>query len=139
MYSYSNDKIEQAYKAANEIYAAYGVDTDKAMEELKKIPVSIHCWQGDDVAGFENLGGSSGGIMATGNYPGRARNGEELRQDMDKALSLIPGKNRVNLHAMYAETNGKKVGRDEITFEHFEKWVEWAKEKVLGLILILRF
>ena len=133
MYSYSNDKIEQAYKAANEIYAAYGVDTDKAMEELKKIPVSIHCWQGDDVAGFENLGGSSGGIMATGNYPGRARNGEELRQDMDKALSLIPGKNRVNLHAMYAETNGKKVGRDEITFEHFEKWVEWAKEKGIGI------
>ena len=113
MFSYSSDKVEKAYAAAKEVYAAYGVDTDKVMEDMKKIPVSIHCWQGDDVVGFENVGGASGGgIMATGNYPGRARNGDELRQDMDKALSLIPGKNRVNLHAMYAETNGKKVDRD---------------------------
>lgn len=134
MFSFSNDMIEQAYKTAKEIYAAYGVDTDKVMEEMKKIPVSIHCWQGDDVVGFENVGGTSGGgIMATGNYPGRARNGDELRKDMDKALSLIPGKNRVNLHAMYAETDGKKVDRDEITIEHFERWVDWAKEKGIGI------
>ena len=134
MFLYSSDKIEQAYKAAKEIYAEYGVDTDKVMEDMKKIPVSIHCWQGDDVAGFENVSGTSGGgIMATGNYPGRARNGDELRQDMDKALSLIPGKNRVNLHAMYAETNGKKVDRDEITVEHFQRWIDWAKDKGIGI------
>ncbi|NLX76874.1 MAG: L-rhamnose isomerase [Clostridiaceae bacterium] len=134
MFSYSSDKVEKAYAAAKEVYAAYGVDTDKVMEEMKKIPVSIHCWQGDDVVGFENVSGTSGGgIMATGNYPGRARNGDELRQDMDKALSLIPGKSRVNLHAMYAETDGKKVDRDELTVEHFQRWIDWAKDKGIGI------
>lgn len=134
MYLYRNERIEQDYRIAKEIYAGFGVDTDKAIEDMKKIPVSIHCWQGDDVAGFENAGGlTSGGIMTTGNYPGRARNGDELRQDIDKALSLIPGRNRVNLHAMYAETGGRKVERDEITIEHFQRWIDWAKEKGIGM------
>lgn len=129
-----NDRIHQAYAAAKEVYAQYGVDTEKAMQQLKEVPISLHCWQGDDVAGFESSDGlSGGGIMATGNYPGRARNGDELRQDLDKALSLIPGKHRVNLHAIYAETNGKPVGRDELTIEHFQNWVAWAKDKGLGL------
>ncbi len=131
---YGNEKVNQAYEAAREIYAQFGVDTDIVMKEITKIPISLHCWQGDDVIGFEAAGGtSSGGIMATGNYPGRARNANELRQDLDKALSLIPGKHRVNLHAIYAETNGRKVARDELSFEHFENWVEWAKEKGIGL------
>lgn len=130
----NSEKINQAYEAARDIYAQYGVDTEKVMEELRSIPISLHCWQGDDVSGFESSEGlSGGGIMATGNYPGRARNGSELRQDLDKALSLIPGKHRVNLHAIYAETGGKAVGRDELSFEHFENWVAWAREKEIGL------
>ncbi len=132
---YSIEKINRAYNDAKEIYAEYGVDAGKVIDEMRKVPVSLHCWQGDDVAGFEISGGgtSGGGIMATGNYPGRARNAVELRQDLDKALSLIPGKHKVNLHAMYAETDGKPVGRNELSFEHFKNWVEWAKEKGIGL------
>ena len=90
------------YEKAREIYKNFGVDTDKAIEVLKKIKVSMHCWQGDDVAGFDRVGSLSGGIQATGNYPGKARNSKELMQDMDKALSLIPGKHKINLHASYA-------------------------------------
>jgi L-rhamnose isomerase len=128
------EKVNQAYAAAKEIYAQYGVDTENVMEKIRKIPISLHCWQGDDVAGFESSSGiSGGGIMATGNYPGRARNGAELRQDLDKALSLIPGKQRVNLHAMYAETDVIPVGRDELTIDHFKNWVDWAKAKGIGL------
>ncbi len=134
MFPQKEENVNKAYALAKEMYAEYGVDTDKVMEKMKAIPISLHCWQGDDVAGFENAGGTDGGgIMATGNYPGRARTAGELRQDLDMALSLIPGKHKVNLHAIYAETNGASVGRDELTFEHFKKWVEWAKEKGIGL------
>jgi len=126
--------VERSYEIAKEIYASYGVDTDQVIEKMKTFPVSLHCWQGDDVTGFEGLQGiTGGGILATGNYPGRARNGDELRQDIDKAMSLIPGKQRLNLHAMYVETDGKKVDRDEIEVTHFSRWLDWAKEKGIGI------
>jgi L-rhamnose isomerase len=126
--------VNKSYEIAKEIYASYGVDTDSVLERMKTFPISMHCWQGDDVTGFEGLSGiTGGGILATGNYPGRARNGDELRQDMDKAMSLIPGKQRLNLHAMYAETDGKKVDRDEIEVQHFSQWIEWAKERQMGI------
>jgi L-rhamnose isomerase len=125
--------IEQAYKLASERYAALGVDTEKAMDRLAKIAISLHCWQGDDVGGFESAEGlSGGGIMATGTYPGKARTADELRTDIEKALSLIPGKHRLNLHAMYAETKGK-VDRDKLEPKHFASWVEWAKANGLGM------
>ena len=132
---YNENIINENYERAKEIYASFGIDTDKVLEEIKKIPISIHCWQGDDVEGFEVAaeGVDGGGIMATGNHPGKARNAEELRQDLDKAMSLIPGKHRVNLHAMYAETDGKFVDRDEIGPEHFKNWIDWAKERGIGL------
>ncbi|HZJ57660.1 MAG TPA: L-rhamnose isomerase [Clostridia bacterium] len=132
---YNERDINKGYERAKELYASLGVDTEKVMEDIKKIPISIHCWQGDDVGGFEVEadGVLGGGILATGNYPGKARNAVELRQDLDKAMSLIPGKHRVNLHASYAETGGKFVDRDEIAPEHFENWVAWAKEKGIGL------
>jgi L-rhamnose isomerase len=126
-------KIEQAYDLAKERYAALGVDTDTAMKKLAGIPISLHCWQGDDVVGFEDPDrGLSGGIMATGNYPGKARTPEELRQDLDKAYSLIPGNHRLNLHAIYLETD-KPVPRNEIRPEHFAGWVDWAKANNHGL------
>lgn len=132
---YEEKTINENYERAKEVYSAFGVDTDKVLEDIKDIQVSIHCWQGDDVGGFEanTEGLAGGGILATGNYPGKARNGEELRQDLDKAMSLIPGKHRVNLHAIYAETDGKFVERDEITVEHFDKWINWAKERGIGM------
>jgi len=135
MVSFNYEKnIEKNYEYAKEVYAGFGVDTDKVLEEMKDIRISLHCWQGDDVTGFEGLDGlSGGGILATGSYPGKARNGEELRQDLEMALSLIPGKHRVNLHALYAETGGKKVERDELEVEHFRRWIDWAREKGLGL------
>lgn len=128
------ESIEKAYKAAQQRYAELGVDTDKAMEKLSSIAVSLHCWQGDDVGGFEKAeeGLSGGGIMATGAYPGRARTADELRMDLEKALSLIPGKHRLNLHAMYAETKGK-VERNELSPEHFAAWIDWAKANGLGM------
>ena len=114
-------QIEQAYKLAGERYAELGVDTDKAMDRLSRIAISLHCWQGDDVGGFESAEGlSGGGIMATGAYPGKARTADELRADVEKTLSLIPGKHRLNLHAMYAETRGK-VDRNELEPKHFAK------------------
>lgn len=126
--------IENAYELAKQSYAAIGVDTEKAMSALAKIAVSLHCWQGDDVGGFENPDGElGGGIMATGNYMGKARTADELRTDLEKAYSLIPGKHRLNLHAIYAETNGKKVDRNELAPEHFTNWIAWAKENGLGL------
>lgn len=125
--------ISKNYELAKEQYAALGVDTDKAVEELEKIKISIHCWQGDDVTGFENAGQLTGGIQATGNYPGKARTAEELRQDILKALSLIPGNHKINLHACYAETEGEKVDRNELEPKHFYRWVEWAKQNGLGL------
>jgi len=125
--------IEQAYKLASERYADLGVDTEKAMDRLSRIAISLHCWQGDDVGGFESAEGlSGGGIMATGAYPGKARTADELRADVEKTLSLIPGKHRLNLHAMYAETKGK-VDRNELEPKHFASWVQWAKANGLGM------
>ncbi|PKM68289.1 MAG: L-rhamnose isomerase [Firmicutes bacterium HGW-Firmicutes-2] len=130
----NKNRIEESYKIAKEMYKELGVDTDAAIKKLATIPVSVHCWQGDDVSGFENPDGPlSGGIQATGNYPGKARTPEELRTDMEKAFSLIPGKKRVNLHALYLETKGEKIDRDQIEPKHFENWVNWAKEQNLGL------
>ena len=125
--------IEQAYALAREQYAEYGVDCEKAMELLRRIPISLHCWQTDDVGGFENSMGLSGGIQATGNYPGKARTADEVRGDLEKALSLVPGKHRLALHAIYAETGGRKVERDELAPEHFARWMEWAKSQGIGL------
>jgi L-rhamnose isomerase len=126
-------KIEKAYDAARQLYAELGVDTEKALEQLSSIAISLHCWQGDDVGGFESAEGlSGGGIMATGAYPGKARTADELRADLDKALSLIPGKHRLNLHAMYAETGGK-VERNELTAEHLASWIDWAKANGMGM------
>lgn len=127
-------EIENAYALARKRYEDFGVDTETAQEHLKKISVSIHCWQGDDVGGFENDEGlTGGGIQATGSYPGKARNADELRSDLDKALSLIPGKHRLNLHAIYAETGGRSVDRDKLEPEHFSNWVDWAKKNGIGL------
>lgn len=132
---YREELVKEGYERAKEVYKAFGVDTDEVLKQMEDISISLHCWQGDDVTGFEEDvdGLSGGGILATGNYPGRARNGEELRQDLDKAMSLIPGKHRVNLHAIYAETDGKFVERDEIGPEHFEKWIAWASDRGIGL------
>jgi len=127
-------KIEQTYKLARERYARLGVNTDRALKELGSVSVSLHCWQGDDVGGFENLGQElGGGLAVTGSYPGRARTPEELRADFIKALSFIPGRHRFNLHACYAETGGRKVERDELRPEHFSDWIAWAKSNRLGL------
>lgn len=126
--------VKERYEAAKEIYRAVGVDTDAALEALKNIPVSMHCWQGDDVSGFDGAGALSGGIQATGNYPGRARTPEELMADMDEALSLIPGTHRINLHASYAVfEEGEWADRDKLEPKHFAKWVEFAKERGLGI------
>ncbi|MEH6994991.1 L-rhamnose isomerase, partial [Neobacillus drentensis] len=126
--------IKENYELAKQAYAKWGVDVDEVVEKLKNVPISIHCWQGDDIGGFEvNKSELSGGIDVTGNYPGKATTPEELRSDLDKALSLIPGKHRVNLHAIYAETNGEVVERDQLEPKHFENWLNWAKEKGLGL------
>lgn len=125
--------ILENYKIAKMMYETIGVDTDEVLERVKKIPVSMHCWQGDDVMGFEGAGELTGGIQTTGNYPGKARNGEELRCDMEKALSLIPGTHKVNIHASYAEFDGNKADRDQLTPAHFKKWVAWAKKNGIGL------
>ena len=126
--------IEQSFRLARQRYATLGVDVDRALQALAKIPVSLHCWQGDDVAGFETGGNAlGGGLVATGNYPGKARTPDELRGDFEKALSLIPGQHRVNLHAIYGEFSGKKVDRDEIEVMHFQNWIVWAKANRLGL------
>ncbi|WP_099224705.1 L-rhamnose isomerase [Listeria costaricensis] len=127
------ETIEKKYLAAKEEYAALGVDTDEVLKKLADVKISMHCWQGDDVRGFmapdQEL---TGGISVTGNYPGRARTPDELRQDLEKAYSLIPGKHKLNLHAIYVDTD-EKIDLDEIEPKHYEKWVEWAKEQGLGL------
>lgn len=115
-------------------YHEIGVDTDAVLKKLAAIPISLHCWQGDDVGGFENSGeGLSGGIAVTGNYPGKARTADELRSDLQKAMSLIPGKHRLNLHAFYGEFGGKKVERNEIEPKHFKTWIDWAKANKIGM------
>lgn len=127
-------QIRDAYALAKERYAALGVDTDQAIERLARIPISLHCWQGDDVTGFESPDAElGGGIAATGDYPGRARSAEELRRDLDQAYSLIPGTHRLNLHAIYAETGSQRVERNELQPEHFAAWIDWAKENDHGL------
>ncbi len=121
------------YEEAKKLYASMGIDTDKVIEALSSVSISMHCWQGDDVGGFESTGELSGGIQATGNYPGKARNMEELMADIDKALSLIPGKHRINLHAIYADYSDGVVERDKLEPKHFDKWIEFAKERGLGI------
>lgn len=123
-----------ALEEARQRYADLGVSVDQALETLRQVPISIHCWQGDDVGGFEVESGElGGGLAVTGNYPGKARTPDELRQDLEKALSLIPGKHRLNLHAMYGEFGGKRVDRDRIEPSHFQGWIEWCRENGLGL------
>jgi len=126
--------IESAYALAKEHYAEFGVDTQKAMDRLARVAVSLHCWQGDDVGGFEAPGGlSGGGILATGNYPGKARNVAELRQDVEKVLGLLPGRHRLNLHAIYLDAGGQPVERDQIEPTHFQGWIDWAKDLEIGM------
>lgn len=120
--------MSKAYPIAKERYAAYGIDTEKVLQQLQDFHLSMHCWQADDVAGFESAGDLTGGIQATGNYPGKARNIEELRSDILKAKSLIPGTHRLNLHEIYGDFQGKKIDRDEVAPEHFQSWIEWGKE-----------
>lgn len=129
----SPDAVEQAYDYARERYSAFGVDSDAALRTLASVPVSMNCWQGDDVTGFEGSAGiTDGGIVATGSAGGRARNADELRADAEFAMSLIPGAHRFNLHAMYLESDSP-VDRDEVAPEHFQKWIEWAKNLGIGL------
>ena len=125
--------IRKNYEIAKERYAELGVDTDKAIETLEQTPISLHCWQADDVVGFERKEAASGGIQTTGNYPGKARNIDELRQDIDKVTSLLAGKLRLNLHETYGEFGGKFVDRNEVGVEHFEGWMQWAKERGMCL------
>jgi len=125
--------IERAYQLACEVFSGIGVDVEAALSRLDRIPISLHCWQGDDVRGFENPDGPlTGGIQSTGNYPGRARTAEELRADAELAMAQIPGPKRFNLHAIYLDTE-RRVERNEIRPEHFQRWVEWAKQKDIGL------
>ncbi|HPQ12531.1 MAG TPA: L-rhamnose isomerase [Paludibacteraceae bacterium] len=126
--------IQKSYEIAKERYEAVEVSVDKAMEVLEKLSLSIHCWQADDVTGFENFGNiNDAGIQATGNYPGKARNMDELRQDIEKVLTLVGGKHRLNLHAIYGDFQGKKIDRNEIEPSHFTSWMQWAQEKGLKL------
>ncbi len=129
----TESKVEQAYVFARERYAEHEIDTEELLARLDTVPISIQCWQGDDVLGFESTDANlTGGIQTTGNYPGRARNADELRSDFEVALSLIPGASRVNLHAMYLDTD-RPVGRDKIEPKHFQGWIDWAKDRNLGL------
>ncbi len=126
--------VEEAYRLAQERYAALGVDAGQALERLGQVSLSLHCWQGDDVGGFENSGGElGGGLAATGNYPGKARNADELRRDLDLAYHLIPGTHRLNLHAMYAETGLRRVERTDLKPQHFTAWLDWALANRHGL------
>ncbi len=130
----SDTYVQNAYALARERYAQLGVDTEQALAALTAVSLSLHCWQGDDVGGFENSGEAlSGGIAATGNYPGKARTPDELRADLDLAFRLIPGRHRLNLHAMYAETGGRRVDRDALGPEHFAGWRDWAKANDHGV------
>jgi L-rhamnose isomerase len=128
-------QISAAYDIARERYAAFGVDTERAVNRVLGVPISVQCWQADDVRGLEGASGArdTGGIQATGNYPGAARNGDEIRQDFDQAMKWIPGRLRFNLHAMYAETGGKRVDRDELEPAHFARWIDWAAQRGMGL------
>ncbi|MDB6039930.1 MAG: rhaA [Verrucomicrobiales bacterium] len=129
-----NEAIERAFSLASERYAEQGVNVASALKTLASIPISLHCWQGDDVGGFETIRGAlGGGLAVTGNYPGKARSAEELRADLDKVLSLLPGRHRLNLHASYGEFAGQPVDRDQIEPRHFQGWIDWAKERRMGI------
>ena len=134
-----SELIEKNYALAKERYAALGVDTDKALDTLEKTPISLHCWQADDVVGFERGEAASGGIQATGNFPGKARNIDELRQDIDKVTSLLAGTFRLNLHETYGDFGGKFVDRDQVEPKYFESWMQWAKEHNLKLLQLNQF
>jgi len=125
--------VEAGYSMARERYAGYGVDTDGALDTLAGISISLPCWQGDDVCGFEKLEGPGGGVTVTGNYPGKARTPEELRSDLEKLLGLLPGKHRLSVHASYLETGGKKVERNEIEPRYYAHWIDWAKKLDIGM------
>lgn len=129
----NEQNIRKAYELAVERYAAIGIDVEKVMEQLQGVQLSLHCWQADDVTGFESTGELTGGIQATGNYPGKARNIDELRADVLKAASLIPGKHRLNLHEIYGDFGGKFVDRDQVEPAHFESWIQWAAENGMKL------
>jgi L-rhamnose isomerase len=128
-------RLENSYRIAREAYAEFGADTDRALDLLDHTPISLHCWQADDVGGCERSDAvlSGGGIQATGNYPGKATNLREIRQDLDKVYSLIPGKHRINLHAIYGDFENHRVERDRIEPEHFRSWVNWARDRNLGV------
>jgi len=131
-----NEKsIEQLYLKAKELYAELGIDTDEVLKKLDDIKISLHCWQADDVGGFETPDSelSGGGIQVTGNYPGKARTIEQLRSDLEKVMSLLPGKQRLNLHAIYGDFQGEKVDRDQIEVKHFQSWIDWAKKLNIGI------
>jgi L-rhamnose isomerase len=127
--------IEKSYELAKEQYAALGVDTEKVLEEMETVNISLHCWQTDDVGGFEKAGAElgGGGIQVTGNFPGKAKTLQQMRDDLDKVMSLLPGKQRLNLHAIYGEFGGKTVDRDQIEVKHFQGWIDWAKKRKMGL------
>ncbi|MBN2024872.1 MAG: L-rhamnose isomerase [Pirellulales bacterium] len=130
----NSSAIESAYALAKDRYTEFGVDVEQALRRLASVAVSLHCWQGDDVGGFEGPGGlSGGGILATGNYPGKARNVDELRRDVEKVLELLPGRHRLNLHAMYPDAGGAAVERDQIEPAHFQGWIDWAKDLEIGM------
>ena len=125
-----SERTEQAYELAKQQYADIGVDVDRALEVLSAIPISLHCWQGDDVGGFEQTGDElGGGLAVTGNYLGKARTPDELRADFEMALAVIPGRHRMNLHASYAETGGPRVERNELQPAHFQSWIQWAQRE----------
>lgn len=126
--------LERNFALAQERYDELGVDVGRALKQLARIPISLHCWQGDDVGGFEKSGVElGGGLAVTGNYPGKARTPQELRADLEKVLALLPGRHRLNLHACYAETNGQKVDRNELEPAHFKNWIDWAKSNHIGM------
>lgn len=125
--------MNSRYEQTKEIYKSIDVDTEKAIEILKNVPIAMHCWQGDDVIGFDSIGELTGGIQTTGNYIGRARNPKELMADLDKAISLIPGKKKINVHACYAIFDGEKADRDALKPQHFKAWVDFAKERNMGI------
>jgi L-rhamnose isomerase len=129
------ETVKKAFEAGKDQYARIGVDVEAAMNLLTEFPISLHCWQADDVGGFETPESSlsGGGIQATGNYPGKARNIAEHRMDLEKAMSLIPGKQRLNLHSIYGDFQGKRVDRDQIEVKHFQSWIDWAKEQGIGM------
>lgn len=131
----SEEMIKKAYELAKEQYAALGVDTEQAMKNMDQVAISLHCWQSDDVGGFETPDAelSGGGIQTTGNYPGKARSIEEMRADLEKVLSLLPGKQRVNLHAIYGDFKGERVDRDQIEVKHFQSWIDWCKKQGIGM------